>query len=295
MGRAAPILPDSARSAFDRFQLAGGRVHPVTDLFPLMSDDELQELADDIKVNGLLYPIILDENGVLIDGRNRLRACEMADRVPVFETIESQHAVTYILSANISRRHLSKGQQAMVVAKARRVLPQNMRDAARGVGVSASRLAYAEVILQYAPDLADGVIGGSQTLDKAYEEAQRRKAAAKSADTLMARLRDEGIDLHDLVVEERMTLSEAIALLDARVQKERDRRQRHTHQFVSSLVLLTDFSRAATPENFVEQTYDFAANGMRADPTIFTPASLKAASKWLSGLARFIEDHQIEL
>jgi hypothetical protein len=64
------------------------KVHPAADLFPLMSEVELQELADDIKENGLKNPIvlahsrILNESGertdfythTLVDGRNRLDA-----------------------------------------------------------------------------------------------------------------------------------------------------------------------------------------------------------------------------
>jgi ParB-like chromosome segregation protein Spo0J len=52
-------------------------VHPAADIFPMMSDDELQELAADIAENGLQVAIILDHTQkVLIDGRNRLEACK---------------------------------------------------------------------------------------------------------------------------------------------------------------------------------------------------------------------------
>jgi hypothetical protein len=67
------------------------KVHPAADLFPLMSESELKELAADIKENGLLNPILLastellDESGkrtdvhthALLDGRNRLDALAM--------------------------------------------------------------------------------------------------------------------------------------------------------------------------------------------------------------------------
>jgi hypothetical protein len=55
------------------------KVHPAADLFPLMSQDELKALAEDIKTNGLQQPIILwressTDAPVLDDGRNRLDA-----------------------------------------------------------------------------------------------------------------------------------------------------------------------------------------------------------------------------
>src|SRR5580765_7417191 len=88
------------------------RVHPAAAVFPMLSDDELQDLAEDIKVNGLLHPITLDAEGMLIDGRNRLAACKLAGVEPTFTTLNGHDPVAFILSANIQRRHLSKGQQA---------------------------------------------------------------------------------------------------------------------------------------------------------------------------------------
>jgi ParB-like chromosome segregation protein Spo0J len=53
-------------------------VHPVAALFPMLADDELDELVADIKARGLLQPIVLDAEGRVLDGRNRLAACEIA-------------------------------------------------------------------------------------------------------------------------------------------------------------------------------------------------------------------------
>jgi hypothetical protein len=47
------------------------KVHPFAAQFPMMPEDELEELALDIQQNGLRHPIVLDLNGDLIDGRNR--------------------------------------------------------------------------------------------------------------------------------------------------------------------------------------------------------------------------------
>jgi ParB-like chromosome segregation protein Spo0J len=54
------------------------KVHPAADLFPMMSDEELTKLAEDIKANGLQSPITFTMNDVLLDGRNRLEAMERA-------------------------------------------------------------------------------------------------------------------------------------------------------------------------------------------------------------------------
>ncbi|QOZ33656.1 hypothetical protein XH92_19940 [Bradyrhizobium sp. CCBAU 53421] len=54
-------------------------VHPAADLFPMLTDEELAALGEDIKRNGLASPIAViveDNKALLIDGRNRLDAME---------------------------------------------------------------------------------------------------------------------------------------------------------------------------------------------------------------------------
>jgi ParB-like chromosome segregation protein Spo0J len=64
-------------------------VHPIADLFPMMTDEELANLAADIKANGLIHPVVLDKNGVLLDGRNRDRACQIAGIEPTTVLFEA--------------------------------------------------------------------------------------------------------------------------------------------------------------------------------------------------------------
>src|SRR5271166_1034316 len=92
------------------------KVHPVAEMFPMMPEEELDELAEDIQANGLLNPIVKDKDGLLIDGRNRLEACKRASIQPRFEVLNGTDPVAYILAQNVKRRHLSKGQQAMLTA-----------------------------------------------------------------------------------------------------------------------------------------------------------------------------------
>ena len=81
----------------------------------MLSDSELQELADDIKVNGLRQNIVVYE-GQILDGRNRYAACQIVG-VPIENAItqfEGRDPVEYVISANLRRRHLDVGQRAMI-------------------------------------------------------------------------------------------------------------------------------------------------------------------------------------
>ncbi|MGH7135185.1 MAG: hypothetical protein ACREHD_05550 [Pirellulales bacterium] len=58
-------------------------VHPAAALFPLMTGPEFGLLVEDIGEHGL-RELILMHQGLVLDGRNRLRACEIARVEPRF-------------------------------------------------------------------------------------------------------------------------------------------------------------------------------------------------------------------
>lgn len=94
-------------------------VHAFADAFPLIDGEEFEELVRDIKRNGLREPIILNhDRTVLIDGRNRWRACEEAGSDPVFETLPERYTepmvLDLIVSKNMARRQLNPGQRALM-------------------------------------------------------------------------------------------------------------------------------------------------------------------------------------
>ena len=92
-------------------------IHPAAAIFPMMSDEALDELAADIKDHGLRDPVVM-HNGKLLDGRNRLEACHRAGVKPTLtEWTGSGSVVTWILSVNFHRRHLSDQQRAMIAAR----------------------------------------------------------------------------------------------------------------------------------------------------------------------------------
>lgn len=99
------------------------KAHPAAECVRLMDADELASLVASIKENGQRDAIVLGrvngaETAVLVDGRNRLRACEIAGVEPRFETIEfaDDDAVKAYVADKSEHRNLSKGQAAMRLA-----------------------------------------------------------------------------------------------------------------------------------------------------------------------------------
>ena len=132
-------------------------VHPAAEFFPLMSEKDpaaLQELAESIKANGLLEPVVIwrdeaDET-FLLDGRNRLDAmalvgilgiddhflpCDVRTNRPtyseqkVFDTkfaedgkVDDPYAI--VLGLNVHRRHLDAEQKRDLIAKVLAARPE---------------------------------------------------------------------------------------------------------------------------------------------------------------------------
>lgn len=108
-------------------------VHEDATIFPLLEGEELDALARDIQAHGLIEPILTFE-GKIIDGRNRLRACELVGVEPTFQEAELDGLtpLEFVISKNLHRRHLTAGQRA---ALALSFLPRLKEEAQQRKGI----------------------------------------------------------------------------------------------------------------------------------------------------------------
>ncbi len=105
-------------------------IHPAANLFPLMSETQLKELAADIRANGQREPIVYYGKQVL-DGRNRMKACAIAGVEPDSCEIDDDNGfdpIAFVLSVNLHRRHLNESQRATVAAKLKKMLEPEAKE-----------------------------------------------------------------------------------------------------------------------------------------------------------------------
>jgi N6-adenosine-specific RNA methylase IME4 len=102
----------------------------------LLSAEELAELAEDIRRNGQIEPIVLFEEKIL-DGRNRFAACKLAKVEPRTRELKTCASPTaFVVSANLHRRHLSSAQRSTCAAEALPMFEAEARARQRAAGAA---------------------------------------------------------------------------------------------------------------------------------------------------------------
>jgi hypothetical protein len=91
------------------------KFHPLSEIFPLMTDEDMLPFRADIKKNGLGKHIVMYE-GLILDGRNRWNACKAENVKPTFTTFTGTkaEAEAFVFSENLHRRHLTTSQRGMI-------------------------------------------------------------------------------------------------------------------------------------------------------------------------------------
>lgn len=101
------------------------RVHPVASMFPLMEGGLYEEFKGTIEAVGQNIDPIIVQGDVLLDGRNRLRAClelGIEPRVeeyqpPITKFGKELEASNFIRSKNLDRRNLTPDQRVSIAAQ----------------------------------------------------------------------------------------------------------------------------------------------------------------------------------
>lgn len=191
--------------------------HPIADVWPMMDEAKLAELADDIRKNGQLVPVWLYD-GKILDGRNRWAACKIAGVEPKTKEYMGDEPTAFAVSLNDRRRHMNKGSLAAVAAelephfaadaKRRQVrkpmaesvvekIPQQTprkarEEAAKSVGVNDRYVSDAKKVKTEAPEVFERLKAGKITLQDA-----KREVAKKPTDDWRQDERDRQAQVND--------------------------------------------------------------------------------------------------
>jgi hypothetical protein len=91
--------------------------HPVAEMFPLIEGAEFEQLVEDIREHKQREPALCvpGDGGelLIVDGRNRKRACDVVGVPLKFELWDGRGSLAALAcSLNLRRRHLTQTQRA---------------------------------------------------------------------------------------------------------------------------------------------------------------------------------------
>lgn len=219
--------------------------HQLAAMFPLLAGNtpEFNALVADIKANGLLEPVVLTDDGLVLDGRNRLRACKKAGVEPTFVVYSSGDPWAFVISRNIQRRHLNAGQRAIIVTRAllsndHEPLYRNtdLDRTAKLAGVSRPSISQAKKLLENNNSaLIQEVEKGDRSLSSAYDEIlAEEKNRQQERDWERNRLDDLKLfhkDLYQEVQSGQTSLKDAAAIAFDRDDKADEKQEREDRAF----------------------------------------------------------------
>jgi ParB-like chromosome segregation protein Spo0J len=107
-------------------------------LMPEMSKKAFESLKADIKKNGLRVPIDVDEDGNILDGYHRWRACRELNMDCETRTVScpnEEEKIRYSLMTNIARRQLTAAQRKETAKTIRRSLGSSDAEIAKMLAV----------------------------------------------------------------------------------------------------------------------------------------------------------------
>ena len=177
-------------------------LHELATLFPAMSDEEYAGLKADIAINGVHQPVAVWRQQ-LIDGRHRYQACQDLGIDPPLRYLpDDTDPLSFVLSANMSRRQLTASQKAIITAQLPKLRPQSneqqredslserpysdsleWRASLAGVGESTQE--FADMIVDYGDsDVIAKIHSGNLSVHDAYfavRNARNAQIAAEKA------------------------------------------------------------------------------------------------------------------
>ena len=170
--------------------LQRGKYQPRRDF----DQEALQELADSIKVQGVMQPIVVRQVGnqryEIVAGERRWRACQLAglaDIPALIRDISDEAAIAMALIENIQRENLNPIEEARALRRLQSEFSLSQQEVATAVGKSRSVVANLLRLLSLEPEVLEHLQSGALDTGHAkvllaLEGTQQTKAAKQVID-----------------------------------------------------------------------------------------------------------------
>jgi ParB-like chromosome segregation protein Spo0J len=149
-----------------------------------LTDEEYEDLRDDIAEHGVMVPVTVDENGDLLDGHHRMRAAaETGKDCPTYVVagLTEEEKVDRAFSLNLKRRHMNNAQKRDAIGRYLRRRPEASDNlAAEVIGVTDKTVATVRKALEQTseiPKLAPGDGRGRRTRKPEDPDAAAKRTA----------------------------------------------------------------------------------------------------------------------
>lgn len=212
-----PTTQEATPDETDALAVTGDKVHRVSldrirpcPLQPRkeFSEESLQELAESIREQGILQPLIvrqMEDHFELIAGERRWRAAKVLelDEVPViFRAADDQEVLELALIENLQRENLNVMEEAQGYAQLIEQFQLRQEDVAQRVGKSRSHVTNAMRLLKLPSPVQDHLREGAISMGHAKvilglpdEEEQKLAAECILRDKLNVRQTEELVEL----------------------------------------------------------------------------------------------------
>lgn len=218
-------------------------------VMPPLASDEYQELYEDIRANGVIEPIHVDEGGIVIDGHHRSKiASELGIPCPVIthDDLDDAGKRSLAFTLNLKRRHLNREQRRALIAESLKADPQlSNREHARRTGSSPTTAGEVRREMEDEGRLSklDSRISGDGRERPSTQPSRTPEPAPVPESPHAAVLPQEDLDELNAPIEER-----------SKSEPQKPRAEAITSRFTSAIVdlnrVLDKFNRIVTDANF---------------------------------------------
>ncbi|QBQ08198.1 chromosome partitioning protein ParB [Spiroplasma gladiatoris] len=170
----------------------------------IFDNEEINQLADSIKIHGIIQPIIINNKNEVVAGERRMRAAKIAglEEVPVIVlTLSNQQMEEFAIIENIQRVDLTDIEEAIAYKKLSTSLKMKQEEISKRVGKSRSHIANIMRLLNLPKNVQEAmldkkismgqakplltILGNEDLLNNIFEQILTKNLTAREVELLI--------------------------------------------------------------------------------------------------------------